>query len=140
MQMKSKITVKAKAQQVAWVYDPHTDEEGCFGRISGKTEKLSGIRLGYSQSVTVQSSSPDQIDEEGDDGLADQVKVRREVGPSEPAWVTWTIRIASYLAVLAGGFGLGRGDPFLGIWPQVAANEEKVVHGGGLLQARASAI
>lgn len=121
-------------QQVAWVFDPHTDEEGCFGWIGGKTEKLSGIRLGYSQSVTIQSSSPDQIDEEGDDGLADQVKVRREVGPSEPAWVTWTIKIASYLAVLAVGFVLGREYLLWRIRPEAEAMEQKLVQVDDLLQ------
>src|SRR5215510_15248352 len=40
-------------QQVAWVYDPHTDEEGCFGWIGGNIEKLSAILVGYSQSVEI---------------------------------------------------------------------------------------
>lgn len=29
--------------QVAWVYDPHTDEEGCFGWVSGKVQRLSSL-------------------------------------------------------------------------------------------------
>src|SRR3979409_169540 len=40
-------------QQVAWVYDPHTDEEGCFGWIGSNIEKLSAIRVGYSQDVEI---------------------------------------------------------------------------------------
>ena len=31
------------AQQVAWVYDPHSDEEGCFGWIDEKLKRLSRI-------------------------------------------------------------------------------------------------
>src|SRR5262245_46504425 len=51
-------------QQVAWVYDPHTDEEGCFGWVGGKIEKLSGLRFGYSQSVQVDGT---QVNEDEDD-------------------------------------------------------------------------
>src|ERR1051325_8737036 len=40
-------------QQVAWVYDPHTDEEGCFGWVGDKIEKLTAIRVGYSQNIDV---------------------------------------------------------------------------------------
>ena len=31
--------------QVAWVYDPHTDEEGCFGWVSGEVHRLSSISI-----------------------------------------------------------------------------------------------
>jgi len=91
-------------QQVAWVYDPHTDEEGCFGWISGKIEKLSGIRMGYSQSVEVAASDANEYDEDDDAGLGSQVKVRRSGESQEPAWVKWTSRIMAYVAVLALGF------------------------------------
>jgi proteasome lid subunit RPN8/RPN11 len=93
--------------QVAWVYDPHTDEEGCFGWVGGKTEKLSGMRFGYSQSVQIDSANVDES-EEGESGdFADQVRVRPEGHRREPEWVTWAIRIGGYLAVLALGFVLG---------------------------------
>src|ERR1700758_1328397 len=29
--------------QVAWVYDPHSDEEGCFGWVDGRIERLSRV-------------------------------------------------------------------------------------------------
>ncbi len=29
--------------QVAWVYDPHSDEEGCFGWVDGRLERLARI-------------------------------------------------------------------------------------------------
>lgn len=32
-------------RQVAWVYDPHSDEEGCFGWVGGKLERLPRIVL-----------------------------------------------------------------------------------------------
>lgn len=31
--------------QVAWVYDPHSDEEGCFGWIDGKVKRLREVRV-----------------------------------------------------------------------------------------------
>jgi proteasome lid subunit RPN8/RPN11 len=30
-------------RQVAWVYDPHSDEEGCFGWVEGRLERLARI-------------------------------------------------------------------------------------------------
>jgi proteasome lid subunit RPN8/RPN11 len=31
--------------QVAWVYDPHSDEEGCFGWVAGQVERLSQVAV-----------------------------------------------------------------------------------------------
>jgi proteasome lid subunit RPN8/RPN11 len=91
-------------QQVAWVYDPHTDEEGCFGWIGGKIEKLPGIRMGYSQSVEATSTDTGEYDEDDETGLESQVKVRRSGESQEPAWVRWTSRIVGYVAIFVLGF------------------------------------
>lgn len=32
-------------EQVAWVYDPHSDEEGCFGWVDGAVKRLRAIRV-----------------------------------------------------------------------------------------------
>src|SRR2546422_4472108 len=32
-------------QQVAWVYDPHSDEEGCFGWVGRRLERLSQFSI-----------------------------------------------------------------------------------------------
>src|SRR6266576_6024040 len=32
-------------KQVAWVYDPHSDEEGCFGWVGSRLERLSRISI-----------------------------------------------------------------------------------------------
>jgi proteasome lid subunit RPN8/RPN11 len=95
-------------QQIAWVYDPHTDEEGCFGWVDGKTEKLSGIRTGYSQSVEMTTSqvSDSEYDESGEDGFDSQVQLGGN--PSrEPLWVKWVSQILGYLAVAGLGFAAG---------------------------------
>jgi proteasome lid subunit RPN8/RPN11 len=34
-------------KQIAWVYDPHSDEEGCFGWANGKVERLDRIVSTY---------------------------------------------------------------------------------------------
>src|SRR5207244_11817565 len=57
--------------QVAWVYDPHSDEEGCFGWVGGEIEKLNAIRVGYSQAVEITSPSRSDYEEENDDMVVD---------------------------------------------------------------------
>ena len=94
-------------QQVAWVYDPHTDEEGCFGWVGDKIEKLTAIRVGYSQSIDVAASGANDYEDE-DAALDSMVKVRGERGSEEPAWMRWTSMALGYLAAIilgvAGGF------------------------------------
>src|SRR6516162_11465187 len=55
-------------QQIAWVYDPQTDEEGCFGWVGGKTQKLSGMRFGYLKSIEPSESAATEVEEGDDDG------------------------------------------------------------------------
>jgi proteasome lid subunit RPN8/RPN11 len=87
-------------QQVAWVYDPHTDEEGCFGWIGGSIEKLSAIRVGYSQEVEIASTAAHEYEEEDDSSSDSTVRADREQRPAEPAWMKWTIRVLGYAAVI----------------------------------------
>ena len=35
----------ASPGQVAWVFDPHSDEEGCFGWVAGQIERLSQVAV-----------------------------------------------------------------------------------------------
>jgi len=93
-------------QQVAWVYDPHTDEEGCFGWVGEKIEKLTAIRVGYSQNIEVSASGVNDYEDE-DAALDSMVKVRRQGEPEEPAWVRWTSMGLGYLAAVVLGLALG---------------------------------
>src|SRR5215472_13984716 len=120
--------------QVAWVYDPHTDEEGCFGWVAGKTEKLSGLRFGYSQSVQIDTAAVEESEEAESSGFADQVRVRPEASGREPEWVTWAIRIGAYLAVLALGFALGHEYLRRQIEPAVRAMELRLAQDEDLLR------
>jgi proteasome lid subunit RPN8/RPN11 len=91
-------------QQIAWVYDPHTDEEGCFGWVDGKTEKLSGIRFGYLQSVDVTGSPSSETD---DEMLSESINMDQRRGREEPAFVRWTFKAMTYVSILVTGFLLG---------------------------------
>ncbi len=87
-------------QQVAWVFDPHTDEEGCFGWIGGAIEKLSGIRFGYSQNIKVTAAETSDYDEEGQ---SFEVPTAARSKSQEPAWIIWTSRILGYIAAVLVG-------------------------------------
>ncbi len=89
-------------QQVAWVFDPHTDEEGCFGWIGGAIEKLSGIRFGYSQNIKVTAAETSDYNEDADEDFVTVPKSRSK--SQDPAWIVWTSRILGYLsAAILGG-------------------------------------
>jgi proteasome lid subunit RPN8/RPN11 len=90
-------------QQVAWVYDPHTDEEGCFGWIGGNIEKLATIRVGYSQDVEITGTAAHEFEEDDDAALDSMVRADRAQRPPEPAWMKWTTQILGYLAVILFG-------------------------------------
>ena len=93
-------------QQVAWVYDPHTDEEGCFGWIGGNIEKLSAIRVGYSQDVEISGTAAHEYEEDDDSASGSIVRTDREQRPAEPAWMKWMSMIVGYLAAFMAGFVL----------------------------------
>jgi proteasome lid subunit RPN8/RPN11 len=98
----------SNAQQVAWVYDPHTDEEGCFGWVGGNIEKLSAIRVGYSQSVEIKESDANADQEEMDDGVFEaMVRSGNSSRPPEPAWMRWTSQIMGYGAAIVLGLVSG---------------------------------
>src|SRR5579864_869004 len=94
-------------QQVAWVYDPHTDEEGCFGWVGGSIEKLSAIRVGYSQDVEITGAAAHELEEDDDSALDSMVRNDHEQRSAEPAWMKWTTRVLVYLAIVF--FGLVSG-------------------------------
>ena len=96
-------------QQIAWVYDPHTDEEGCFGWVSGKIEKFTGVRFGYSQSVELSGHSADHADDQEPDATREDFLGKRHPASreEEPAWVKWTSWTLGCLAIALMGFAGG---------------------------------
>jgi proteasome lid subunit RPN8/RPN11 len=107
--------------QVAWVFDPHSDEEGCFGWVSGRIERLAQIgvvdRRGGEEAGGW--ATPEPGDTDGAD--SDVVEVQREKRKSSPIGIRrneagegssdsslerLVFRVFFYLVVLALGFAL----------------------------------
>lgn len=92
-------------QQVAWVYDPHTDEEGCFGWVGDNIEKLSAIRVGYSQAVEITGAAAREFEDDDDDGAVDSMaSTGRDQRSAGPVWMKWITRAVLYLAGMVVGF------------------------------------
>ncbi|HXT26247.1 MAG TPA: Mov34/MPN/PAD-1 family protein [Candidatus Eisenbacteria bacterium] len=88
--------------QVAWVYDPHSDEEGCFGWSGERLERLEEIRVkddkgGEEAGETGKPEPVGGIDE--DDEVVEASDHSSEVGP--PAWLGWVITICSHVLLMA---------------------------------------
>jgi len=94
--------------QVAWVYDPHSDEEGCFGWVGQRLERLNEIwvldhRGGEGAGET---GKPEPVGMLGDDD-GDEVVSRKskdDDADDSPAWFRATLSVLSYLLVLVLGF------------------------------------
>jgi proteasome lid subunit RPN8/RPN11 len=95
--------------QVAWVYDPHSDEEGCFGWSGSRIERLSQIaitdRRGGEEPDENPKPEPAIVD------LDDEVQVqvidsKRRAEEDVPAWLRWTSTILSHVAALCLGLFL----------------------------------
>ena len=94
--------------QVAWVYDPHSDEEGCFGWVGKRLERLNEIsvldhRGGEGAGET---GKPEPVAILGDDD-GDEVVSRKpkDNDPDDaPTWFRATLSVVSYTLVLVLGF------------------------------------
>ena len=94
----------SSALQVAWVYDPHSDEEGCFGWAGERLERVSELHIkddkGGEEAGETGKPEPvggvdeqEEIAEEGDSS---------EVGP--PLWLKWMLTVMSHAVLLGLGF------------------------------------
>jgi len=93
--------------QVAWVYDPHSDEEGCFGWVAGRVARLSSVATAYrgGEAVEHAANSHDDSGAMGEEHEDEPVSTaRRSSQQALPAWVRWTQLVLSHLTVLAAGF------------------------------------
>jgi proteasome lid subunit RPN8/RPN11 len=115
--------------QVAWVFDPHSDEEGCFGWVSGRLERLKQIgfvdRRGGEEAHENGTAEPTSSDGEQIHAVAaaksekaegSRIKIRRldasedrnndgDSG-SDSSLEHLVFRVFFYLAALALGFAL----------------------------------
>jgi proteasome lid subunit RPN8/RPN11 len=91
--------------QVAWVYDPHSDEEGCFGWSGERLERLEEIRVkddkGGEEAGETGKPEPVAGIEDGQETVKEN-EDESEVGP--PAWLRWVITICSHVLLMALAF------------------------------------
>src|SRR5437660_7640254 len=94
----------SSALQVAWVYDPHSDEEGCFGWSGERLERVSEIHVkddkgGEEAGETGKPEPVGSIDENEEIAETDR---ETEVGP--PVWLKWMLAVMSHVLVFVVGF------------------------------------
>lgn len=95
--------------QVAWVYDPHTDEEGCFGWVSGEVHRLSSLSIvdrngdGVERTPKRPGSSLSGPDEDDLEPF-DDVPSRNPKNTS--AWLRRAAVLFSHISALLLGFAL----------------------------------
>jgi proteasome lid subunit RPN8/RPN11 len=92
--------------QVAWVYDPHSDEEGCFGWVGQRLERLSEIEVVDHKGgeVAGETGKPEPLgnfDENAEEDLAANKPERDE---EAPRWQRITFSVLSYTLVLVLAF------------------------------------
>jgi proteasome lid subunit RPN8/RPN11 len=108
--------------QVAWVFDPHSDEEGCFGWVGGRIERLARIgvvdRRGgeeAGESGTPVPGAADgadpHVDVQHEKGKISPIRIRSIDGDelkksSDSSLERLVFRVFFYLLVLALGFAL----------------------------------
>ena len=103
----------ASPGQVAWVFDPHSDEEGCFGWVGTRIERISQISVvdrrggeGVQESGRPEPtvSIIDQSENRESIAQSSFSLVVREEESSESSLLRLATNVFSYLAVLLLGF------------------------------------
>jgi proteasome lid subunit RPN8/RPN11 len=91
----------SSALQVAWVYDPHSDEEGCFGWSGERLERVSEIHVkddkGGEEAGETGKPEPVGGIEEAEEATAEDENA--EIGP--PTWLKWMLTVTSYVLLMA---------------------------------------
>ncbi len=90
--------------QVAWVYDPHSDEEGCFGWAGSRIERVASIQISDSrggEAADLNQKHPAAQfhgDEESD------LEIVRPAGENSPVRYPWAVLLLSHILALSIGF------------------------------------
>jgi proteasome lid subunit RPN8/RPN11 len=93
--------------QVAWVFDPLSDEEGCFGWSGDRIERLSEIEISDKRGGegAGETGKPEPVgfqDEFDTQESSKAPSAPRQYEP--PRWMSWTVTVLSHLSAL--GLGL----------------------------------
>jgi len=106
--------------QVAWVYDPHSDEEGCFGWVGQRLERLNEINVVDRRGGegAGETGKPEPIAGLEDLEEEDIATKKPDPGQDAPLWLRATFNVLSYTAVLMIGFLIAFYlFPRIMIWP-----------------------
>ncbi len=87
--------------QVAWVYDPHTDEEGCFGWIDGDIHRISSFSI-----VDNNGDGVERTPKEIESVLAEGAETRPIPAGAPPTWIRWGTIALKYLSAMVLGFAI----------------------------------
>ncbi len=82
--------------QLAWVYDPHSDEEGCFGWHSGQIDRLSEVCMKDDGAA----AAANQV---GGGSAHTEVDLLPADPEPRPGWVDILFTVLSYTAIFALG-------------------------------------
>jgi len=90
--------------QVAWVYDPHSDEEGCFGWAGERLERVSELHIKDDKGgeEAGETGKPEPVG-----GVDEQEEMVKEGDSSEagpPLWLKWMLTVMSHALLLGLGF------------------------------------
>jgi proteasome lid subunit RPN8/RPN11 len=86
--------------QVAWVYDPHTDEEGCFGWIDGEIHRISTFSIVDNNGDGVERTPKEM------EAAPPEAAESRTAGVHRPAWIRWSTIALKYLSAMVLGFAI----------------------------------
>jgi len=94
----------SSALQVAWVYDPHSDEEGCFGWAGERLERVSELHVNDDKGgeAAGETGKPEPVGGIDEQEEASEENDSSEVGP--PIWLKWVLGVMSHVLLLALGF------------------------------------
>jgi proteasome lid subunit RPN8/RPN11 len=92
--------------QVAWVYDPHTDEEGCFGWVDGEIHRISTFSTVDNNGDGIERT-PKEMEPLADaEDEAAPAERRQPRGEGQPAWFRWSATALTYVSAMVLGFAL----------------------------------
>ena len=85
--------------QVAWVYDPHTDEEGCFGWVAGKVKRLSTLNVVDRSGPSVDHSAKTLTNYADPTDEADESEAETRSAPARKPAETKTSRLLRWTGI-----------------------------------------
>jgi proteasome lid subunit RPN8/RPN11 len=92
--------------QVAWVYDPLSDEEGCFGWVGKRLERLSEIAVTDRKGGegAGETGKPEPVGAFDDDEIEAPNPEKNDKDQEAPQWLRIAFSVLSYTLVLVLGF------------------------------------